>query len=83
MSGFMDIYFGPLTKDSCVYFLFLTMIFFAVLVFTIVAELIFIFKNFKSLNFRTISSGILMLFNAFIAYFVNRLLYTMCTKSLV
>lgn len=78
----MDTYFGPLTKESCVYFLFLTMLFFGILVFTIFAEIFFIVKNFKLLNFRVISSGILMLFNAFIAYFVNRLLYTMCTKSL-
>lgn len=82
MSGFMDTYFGPLTKESCVYFLITTIIFFTILVFAIIAELLFIIKNFKLLNFRIISSGILLLFNAFIAYFVNRLLYTMCTKSL-
>ena len=82
MSDFMTTYFGPLDKQSCIYFLFLSMLFFAVLVFTIIAELIFVFKNFKDLNFRVFTSGILLLFNSFIAYFVNRLLYTMCSKSL-
>ena len=34
----MTTYFGPLDKQSCIYFLFLTMIFFAVLVFTMVGD---------------------------------------------
>ena len=82
MSDFMTTYFGPLDKNSCVYFLFLTMIFFALLVFTIVAEIIYLIQHFKELNFRVFTSGVLLLFNSFIAYFVNRLLYTMCSKSL-
>ncbi len=82
MSYLMSTFFGPLDKQSCVYFLFLSMIFFAMLVFAIITELLFVIKNFKTLNFRILSSGILLLFNAFIAYFVNRLLYTMCDKSL-
>ena len=83
MTEFMTKYFGPLDKSSCIYFLFLTMLFFAILIFTIIAEIIFVFKNFKNLNFRVVSSGIMLLFNIFIAYFVNRLLYTMCSKSLI
>jgi len=78
----MSTFFGPLDKQSCVYYLFLTMLFFGLLVFAIITEIIFVFKNFKSLNFRITTGGILLLFNVFIAYFVNRLLYTMCTKSL-
>ena len=82
MSDFMTTYFGPLDKNSCVYFLILTMLFFALLIFTIIGELIFIVKNFKELDFRIFTSGVLLLFNSFLAYFVNRLLYTMCSKSL-
>jgi len=82
MSDFMATYFGPLDKQSCIYFLFLSMLFFALLIFTIIAELVFVFKNFKDLNFRVFTSGVLLLFNSFLAYFVNRLLYTMCSKSL-
>ena len=82
MSDFMTTYFGPLDKQSCVYFLLLSMIFFAVLIFTILSEVVFIFKNFEKINFRTVSTGVLLIFNSFIAYFVNRLLYTMCSKSL-
>ena len=82
MSDFMTTYFGPLDKQSCVYFLILTMLFFALLIFTIVGEVIFLIKNFKDLDFRVFTSGVLLLFNSFLAYFVNRLLYTMCSKSL-
>ncbi len=82
MSDFMTTYFGPLDKQSCIYFLFLTMIFFALLVFTIIGEIIFVIRRYKEINFTVVTSGILLLFNSFIAYFVNRLLYTMCSKSL-
>ncbi len=78
----MSTFFGPLDKQSCVYFLILSMIFFAMLVFAIITEIVFILKNLRTLDFRILSGGILLLFNAFIAYFINRLLYTICSKSL-
>ncbi len=83
MSDFMTTYFGPLDKGACIYFLFLTMFFFALLVIALFTELLFVIKNFKQLNFRIFSNGVLLLFNIFVVYFVNRLLYTMCSKSLV
>ncbi len=76
-------FFAPLTKGSCVYFLLLSIFFFVVLVFTLFADLFFIIKNFKVLNIRFFQGGALIAFNLFIAYFVNRLLYTMCAKSLI
>jgi hypothetical protein len=82
MADFMSMFFGPLDKSSCVYFLILTIIFFIGLSILIFNEFIFVIQNFNKLNFRMISSGIIILFNIFIAYFVNRLLYTMCSKSL-
>lgn len=82
MSNFMSNYFGPLNKHSCMYFLIITIIFFILLVIVILSEIFWIFKNFKQLNFRTLTGAVLIIFNVFLAYFVNRLLYTMCTKSL-
>ena len=82
MSGFMSTYFGPLDKESCIYFLFLSIVFFVILIFTIIGEIYFLIKRYNQLNFRVFTSGVLLLFNSFIAYFVNRLLYTMCSKSL-
>lgn len=82
MSNFLLNYFSPLDKSSCLYFLIISIIFFVILIITLLTQLMFIFKNFKQLNFRNISNGVLLLFNVFLAYFVNRLLYTMCSKSL-
>jgi hypothetical protein len=82
MSDFMSTYFGPLDKSSCVYFLFLSVIFFGILVFALIAEIYFTITNFRQLSFRIVSHGLLLLLNFWLAYFVNRLMYTMCIKSL-
>jgi hypothetical protein len=79
----MNTYFGPLDKSSCVYFLIITVVFFVLLVIGLFGNLFVMIKNFKQLNFKIVSEGLIIWFNLFIAYFVNRLLYTMCTKSLV
>ena len=82
MSDLMTTFFGPLDKRMCVYFLIISVIFFISLVLLLGTELLYILKNFGRINLRTISSGLIILFNIFIAYFVNRLLYTMCNKTL-
>lgn len=82
MSNFKHSFFGPLDKSACVYFLIISVLFFISLILLLGTEILYIVKNFNKLNFRTVSSGIIILFNVFIAYFVNRLLYTMCNKTL-
>ena len=82
MSDFMTNYFGPLDKSSCVYFLIISGIFFVLLVVAIFSNLLWLIKNYKQLNLRILTGGVVMLFNIFLAYFVNRLLYSMCNKSL-
>jgi hypothetical protein len=78
----MKSFFGPLDKGACVYFLIISVLFFITLILLLGTEIIHVVKNFGKLNFRAVTSGIIILFNVFIAYFVNRLLYTMCSKSL-
>lgn len=82
MSSFVSKYFGPLNKNSCVYFLIISGIFFVLLIVAIFTQLLWVIKNYKQLNLKIFSGAVVMLFNIFLAYFVNRLLYTMCTKSL-
>lgn len=82
MSGLMSNYFGPLDKSSCVYFLIISGIFFVLLIVAIFSQILWLVKNYKQLNLRILTGGVVMLFNIFLAYFVNRLLYTMCNKSL-
>ena len=83
MSDFVTTFFGPLDKNSCVYFLIISIIFFIGLLILLGNELLYIIKNVSNLNFRRVSNGLIIIFNIFIAYFVNRLLYTMCNKSLI
>jgi len=81
-NDFMNTFFGPLSKDSCLYFFILTVICFVTLVFVLLTELYFIVMNYNKLNLKSFQHGVLILCNVFIAYFVNRLFYTMCAKSL-
>ena len=82
MLNLLTKFFEPLNKNSCVYFLIITIIFFIMLLLSLLGEIYYLIKNYKSINFRLISNGILLIFNLFIAYFVNRLLYSMCSRSL-
>ena len=82
MTNFINTFFGPLDKKNCIYFFIISFIFFILLVISIFAHLFWLTKNYKQLNFKLATGGLLMIFNIFIAYFVNRLLYTMCSKSL-
>jgi hypothetical protein len=83
MTEIMSMFFGPLNKNACFYFFILTILFFIGLILVIFNELYFIITNLNRLNFKMISYGFIVIFNIFIAYFVNRLLYTMCNKTLV
>jgi len=83
MTELISMFFGPLDKNACVYFFILTIIFFIALIISVFNEILFVIQNFNRLNFKIIGYGVIMLFNVFIAYFVNRLLYTMCIKSVV
>jgi len=76
-------FFGPLDKSACVYFLIISIVFFISLLILLFNEIYYIATHLDRLNFKKISAGIIIIFNIFIAYFVNRLLYTMCNKSLI
>ena len=82
MSNFMTNLFGPLNKEWCNYFLYISMFMYVVFIVVIFSEVAFVFRHYKTLDSRSIIHGLFMLVNAFLAYMVNRLLYTMCVKSL-
>ncbi len=82
MADFMSTFFGPLDKTACVYFLIVSVIFFIGLVFLFISELLFLMKNYSRVDLRMMTIGVLVLFNLFLAYFINRMFYNMCTKSL-
>jgi hypothetical protein len=82
MADFMSNFFGPLDKSVCVYFLIVSVIFFIALIVVLIGEILFLMKNYSRIDLRMITVGVLLLFNVFLAYFVNRMFYNMCTRSL-
>ena len=81
MAAFMDKYFGPLPREYCVYFYALSIIFGLIFVFSVMSIAFFIVMHFKKVNTMFIINSALVLFNTFLAYIANRLLHTMCVKS--
>ncbi len=66
--------FGPLGKEACIYFYALQVATFFLLVLSCISVLhgLFTVKNYNMF------AGIIAVFNSFIVYFINRLLYSMC-----
>ena len=83
MSDLMTSFFGPLDKSACFYFFIISALFFISLVILFTTEIYYLIKNFGKIKLVNVINGLIILFNMFIAYFVNRLLYTMCNKTLV
>lgn len=81
MNSFMDTYFGPLPREYCVYFYFLSIIFGAMFAFSAISIAYFMIMHFKKVNVMFVSNSLLVLTNTFLAYIANRLLHTMCVKS--
>jgi hypothetical protein len=79
MSDFMTTFFGPLNKKYCEYFYFLSIILFAFLIVSSVSLIALFFKKFDK---TVLFNNSFVLVNLLIAYFVNRLFYTMCVNSL-
>ena len=73
--------FGPLDKNACVYFFFITVFFFVIFIVLFLGELFFIIRNYKYMTFQKLyEGGYSYLFNIFLVYLTNRILFTMCTK---
>lgn len=73
---------GPLNSRACIYFYILAALFLIALILTLFSLIIFLIQKPKEINFKVAMHSLVLLFNIFIAYFINRLLYTMCTKTL-
>ena len=81
-SSFMNTYFGPLSREYCVYFYVLSVFFGFVFVISLVSIVFYVAMNYKKLNGMYVANFVMILINLFIMYFVNRLLNTMCVKSI-
>jgi hypothetical protein len=83
MSNLLSMFFGPLDKSACLYFLLLSILAFITLIIIIIFAIVMLIKNPNKLDYKMGINGVLASINIFLVYFVNRLMYTMCIKSLV
>lgn len=81
-TSFMDKYFGPLPREYCVYFYFMSIFFGVLFVFSAISIAYFMAMHYKKINTMFVSNSLLILLNTMLAYLVNRLLHTMCVKSI-
>ena len=81
-ADFMIKYFGPLPREYCNYFYFLSIIFGMLFMFSTISIVIFLLLHFKKANAMFIIHSLLVLINLFLAYISNRLLHTMCVKAI-
>ena len=82
MDNFMNEYFGPLGKEYCTYFYVLSIIFGVTFVLSAISIASFIVLHHKKVDAMFIVNSFFILFNSFLAYLVNRIMNTMCVKSL-
>ena len=78
----MNTVFGPLNADSCVYFYAMSVFFGFLTLFIAVSAVLFGLTNFKKFTKEYLVHTFFALVNTTFAYFVYRLLNTMCVRSL-
>ena len=83
MNDFMNNYFGPLSSESCLYFYIVSVICGFSFALVLISTLLYIITNYNKVNRTYVINAIMGSVNLFLAYFVNRLLHTMCVRSLL
>jgi hypothetical protein len=78
----MNDYFGPLGKEYCVYFYILSIIFGITFVISAISIGSFMVMHRKKVDTMFVVNSFFVLFNTFLAYLVNRIMNTMCVKTL-
>lgn len=78
----MNNYFGPLPREYCVYFYFLSVVFGLSFVLSVISVAYFMVMHFNKVNTTFVVNSALILGNTLLAYISNRLLHTMCVKSI-
>lgn len=85
MNNTLDYLFGPLPKEYCYYFYVMSIFFYVLLILFILLSLGYLLKNYnnlKNIKFVLLIYVVQVIVSLFLSYFVNRLLYSMCTSSL-
>ncbi len=78
----MERYFGPLPREYCVYFYALSIIFGVMFATSAISIAYFMITHIKKVNTMFVVNSVFILLNSFLAYLANRLLHTMCVRSI-
>ena len=78
----MSNYFGPLSKEYCMYFYLMSIFFFVIMMLGLFGVIATIVSKPKQVNLMFFINAAMLLMNSVLAYFVNRLLHTMCANSI-
>lgn len=74
----MDYLFGPIGKEWCMYFYFLSIFAYILFVMAVVSVMMMAMKG----KVKNMLNASLVVFQPFLLYFVNRMFYSMCVNSL-
>ena len=81
MYSFNDL-FTPLDKKYCYYFYYLSIISYFIFIFLVLSLMLMVVFHYSKLNLYITLNLVSVIISTFLAYFVNRLMYSMCLKSL-
>lgn len=79
MNEIMDYLFGPIGREYCLYFYFLSVFAFVMFVITLLSIVMLAMKG--KTKFSMLES-VLVVFQPLLLYFVNRIFYSMCVNAL-
>jgi len=78
----MDKLFGPLGKEWCVYFYLLSIVSYVAFVLAVFGLGGYLVARYNKLNSSHVLNLLIIIVNSFFVYISQRLLHTMCIKSL-
>lgn len=81
MNSFKDL-FTPLDKKYCNYFYYISILSYCFFIVILLTTLWCLAFETKKINFMFCMNSFSLMLSTFLAYFVNRLLYSICVKSL-
>ncbi len=74
----MDYLFGPIGKEYCMYFYFLSVFAYILFIMALVSVMMMAMKG----KVKNMLNAFIVVFQPFLLYFVNRMFYSMCVNSL-
>jgi hypothetical protein len=77
----MNSLFGPLSKNYCIYFYGMSILFFIFFVMSVVHIASHIFRRSSKLDSKFYANSVAVVFYTLLVYLLNRLMYTMCMNS--